>query len=726
MKKRVFSGPNPIWHQVLILFILSYLFSSGAHSAEKAVLIRENVAMFYPDNFDAKGNLPSFALVKEPKKIGPLPKSWKTRVEFSSTFGQPTARVQVKPSTNLYGTGEVYGTLTRKGYTRSLWNTDNYTYKKDNGQRLYQSHPWVLGVREDGTAFGVFADNTWKQTLALDTAITFTSEGPAFRVLVIEGKTPQEVMTSLAELTGHMALPPLWSLGFQQSRYSYYPESRAKELADTYREKKLPIDVIWFDIHYMDKYKVFTFDSELFPDPKRMNDYLHDHKMKGVWMIDPGVGWTEGYSVFDSGTEEDVWVKDAKGKTYEGEVWPGKVAFPDYTQPKTASWWADLYTDFMAMGIDGVWNDMNEPADFSRPDWTMPEDNVHAGGIKFEENGKALPADSHKRYHNVYGMLMVKASLDGIKNANPEKRPFILTRSNFLGGHRYAATWTGDNDSTWEHLRASIPMSLNLGLSGQPFNGPDIGGFEGNATPELFGHWMALGAFYPFARAHTTVKSDDQEPWEFGKSIEDVSRTALERRYRLMPYLYTQFQAASVNGMPVMQPTFFADPTDGNLRSEEQTFLFGPDLLIVPQWADKPTLPKGNWRTISLVGETADDEYQPQVKIRDGAIVPAGEVIQSTEDYSLEKLTLFVSLDEKGKASGKLYHDAGDGYGYQNGEFVFANFTAKKKGKTVTVKIADTEGNYPLGIKTVEVKLMTEDGVKTATGSAKKAIRIKL
>lgn len=709
----------------LAVLALGCLLFSNALFAERAALLADNVAVFYPDDFDAEANLPSFALVSEPQEKAPLPKDWKTHVMFSSAFGQSMARVLVDSETNLYGSGEVLGGLSRKGYTRMLWNTDNYGYEKDNGQRLYQSHPWVLGVRKDGSAFGVFADNTWKQELILGDDITFASDGPAFRVLVIEGETPQEIVQSLSALTGYMPLPPLWSLGFQQSRYSYYPESRAKEIADNFRAKKLPIDVLWFDIDYMDEFKVFTFDKERFPDPKHMNAYLHERKMKGVWMIDPGVGWSEGYSVFDTGTEQDVWVKDADGEVYAGEVWPGKVAFPDYTQTHTATWWADLYQDFMAQDIDGVWNDMNEPADFAGPEGTIPEDTQHRGGLTLIPGGKPLPAGSHLRYHNVYGMLMVKASREGIVAANPDKRPFILTRANFLGGQRYAATWTGDNDSTWEHLRASIPMSVNLGLSGQPFNGPDIGGFKGDASPELFAHWMALGAFYPFSRAHTTKDSTDQEPWKFTQEVEDASRIALERRYRLMPYLYTQFQKASVTGLPVMQPTFFADPQDTSLRTEDSTFLFGSDLLIVPRWADKPAIPKGAWRLISLVGEDSSDPYQPDVRIRDGAIVPVGEIIQSTTDYSLENLTLYVSLDENGQANGRLYHDAGDGYGYQNQEFAIAQFSAKKKGNKVDVSLEDVEGDYPLGIKNIEVVLVTDDGVKRAHGNDQKTIRIR-
>jgi len=353
--------PGAYWKGIFLLLCIMPL---GA-AAERAALIQDNVAIFYPDDFDADANLPSFALLEEPEEIGALPEDWRTRVEFSSAFGQSMAKVEVDSSTNLYGGGEALSRLLRKGGSQILWNTDNYGYGRDDGVKLYQSHPWVLAVRPDGSAYGVLADNTWKQTLSMSDDVTFSSEGPAFRVLVIEGNTPQEVLATLGDLTGKMPLPPRWSLGFQQSRYSYVPESRAKEIVDTFRNKKIPIDVLWFDIDYMDAFKVFTFDSETYPDPKGMNAYLHQNKMKGIWMIDPGVGIEEGYFVYDTGTELDIWMKDADGEVYEGEVWPGPTVFPDYTQQKTAEWWSELYQDFMAQDIDGVWNDMNEPADFT-------------------------------------------------------------------------------------------------------------------------------------------------------------------------------------------------------------------------------------------------------------------------------------------------------------------------------------------------------------------------
>ncbi len=707
-------------HSLRNIVLMTIFSIAPLQAAPQSMLIDDNIVMFVPEGFVAEDHLPSFALTKEPKKIGNMPGNWQTTVEFTQAFGKSIAHIKIPEKTDLYGTGEVTGPLLRNGTTRKLYNTDNFAYLRDRGQKLYQSHPWVLGVREDGTAFGVLADNTWRQEVSLGSGITFTSDSSPFRVFVIERKTPQDVMKALGKLTGTMPLPPLWSLGYQQCRWSYYPDSRVREIADTFRRKKIPCDVIWMDIHYMDGYRVFTFSPEHFPNPEATNAYLHKRNYKSVWMIDPGVKKEKGYFVYDSGTEKDVWIKTKRGDNFVGDVWPGACVFPDFTQPKTNQWWKNLYKDFMATGIDGVWNDMNEPAVFGGKGWTMPPDNMHQGGDN-------LPRDVHLRYHNVYGMMMVKASRKGIMQAKPNKRPFILSRSNFLGGHRYAATWTGDNLSRWSYLKTSIPMSLNLSLSGQPFNGPDIGGFGENATPELFGHWMAVGAFYPFSRAHSATGTNDHEPWVFGEKIENVSRVALNRRYRLMPYIYTLFREASVNGMPVMRPVFFADITDTDLRTEDQAFLLGRDLLIIPKWAKNTKLPKGNWRTINIVGEeSTTDEYQPDLKMRPGSIIPLSDIIQSTADYSLENLDCYVSLDDSGEAEGQLYHDAGDGYGYQKGDYALLTFKAKKQKDNLMVTVSNRSGDYTIKNKKLTIHLIQDDSIITGHGSLTKGVNIQL
>ncbi|MFD2825701.1 TIM-barrel domain-containing protein [Leeuwenhoekiella polynyae] len=667
-----------------LLYILALTAGLQTAFAQSASLAEPDVAVFYPKDFDSIHTLPSLAVLKELPKRDSLPASWTIKPEFTTRDGKTSVHFDLNTDIDLYGTGEVIGDLRRNGSEVTLWNTDNYEYGKFEGKQLYQAHPWVLGVRPDGSSFGILADNSWRQEIRLKNGVDIISEGPSFRVLVIDKETPQEVMVALGELTGTMAMPPIWALGYQQSRYSYFPDTNVQDLADEFRTRKIPADVIWMDIDYMDGFRVFTFDPEGFPDPKGLNAYLHARDFKSVFMIDPGVKQDSLYSVYQEGSAGNHWVLDSLGNEYNGEVWPGQVAFPDYTRPETQKWWASLYKDFMNLGIDGVWNDMNEPAVFDGPGGSMPDNNIHRGGGD-------LPRDVHLRYHNVYGLLMVRSSREGIMAVNPEKRPFVLSRANYIGGQRYAATWTGDNSATWDNLKMSIPMSINLSLSGQPFNGPDIGGFTKSPSADLFGNWIALGAYYPFSRNHTSNETEDQEPWAFGEEIENVSRTAINRRYRLMPYLYTLFHEAATTGMPIMRPTFFADIQDENLREEQQSFLLGENLLVIPRWAEDLKMPEGDWQDIAF--EETDDTYQAIVKLRDGAIVPMGPVIQSTEDYSTKKLTLLINPDKSGNAFGSLYDDAGEGFGYQDGDYAILDFSAFKTAEnTLKVSVKQTEG----------------------------------
>ncbi|HEY0197542.1 MAG TPA: TIM-barrel domain-containing protein [Rhodanobacter sp.] len=680
------------------------LVVAGQH-AEK---IGNGIVAFLPPGMTAYPV--SLALVRPPVSQGPRPSDWSIVPQFGQDGKHVRVDVSIPNDSDLYGSGEVTGPLRRNGSTIMLWNTDNFQYELEHGKQLYQSHPWVLGVRADGSAFGVLFDSTWRATLETGNQIVFESSGPPMPVIVIDRASPQAVVQGLAELTGTMPLPPRWALGYQQSRWSYTPDTRVLEVADEFRKRRIPADVIWMDIDYMDGFRVFTFDPKTFEDPKRLNRDLHARGFHSVWMIDPGVKFDPGYTVYDSGTAKDAWVKDAHGKDYHGEVWPGLVSYPDFTRPETRQWWSALYKGYMAQGIDGVWNDMNEPSVFKVPSMTMPDGNWHRGG------GELVPGP-HLQYHNVYGMLMARATREGIQAANPDRRPFVLTRANFVGGQRYAATWTGDNASTWPDLKMSIPMSLNLGLSGQPFSGADIGGFSGVASADLWANWIAIGAFYPFSRAHTISAPQQKEPWAFGPAVENTARIAIERRYRLLPYLYTLFHAASIDGTPVMQPVFFADPHDLRLRGEQQAFLLGADLLVVPAWAKGAALPKGIWRDVSLVDGDRDDPHQATLKLRGGAIVPLGRIVQNTGEESLDPLILLVSLDARGEARGTLYEDAGDGYGYRQGDYRSTTYVARRRGAKVRVRIAATEGKRAHSPRNIVVQWVTDDGLFTGSGA---------
>jgi alpha-glucosidase len=706
-----------------VLGMLCFTGWLSAHNVkmEKEVIVGDGIAKFVPKGFNLS-QMPSFALKAEPQEKGMLPSNWQLYPIMEKKKGHASAYLDVPQGTSLYGGGEVTGPLLRNGQSIKLWNTDSGAYSVDNGKRLYQSHPWVMGVRPDGTSFGILFDTPYKAKLTTtDERINFETEGELFRIFVIDRESPQAVIKGLAELIGTMPMVPRWALGYQQCRFSYTPASRVIEVADTFRIKRIPCDVIWMDIDYMDGYRIFTFNPQTFPDPAALNRDLHIRGFHSAWMIDPGAKVDSTYFVYKSGTANDVWVKTAQGKEFHGDAWPGACAFPDFTQPKTVRWWADLYKDFLDKGVDGVWNDVNEPQISNTPTGTMPEDNKHLGGDK-------IPAGPHLKYHNVYGYLMVKASREGIMKARPQNRPFILTRSNFLGGQRFAATWTGDNASWESHMTMSVPMILTLGLSGQPFSGADVGGFLFNPDADLFGRWMALGAFYPFSRGHACAGTINKEPWAFGQKVEDVSRMALERRYVLLPYYYTLLHEASETGMPIMRPVFFADPKDTLLRAEEQAFLIGENLLVVPEWAQNPALPKGIWRNLSLIPGDDKDSYQAKLKIRGGAIIPTGKIIQNTNEKSLDPLTLLVCLDEKGEAHGTLYWDEGDNWSFKDGNYSFQHFTAiRTADNKVQVKITQKKGKYITENNDMAiVKIITDKGIYQASGNLVEGIEVQL
>ncbi|MFY7897226.1 MAG: TIM-barrel domain-containing protein [Phycisphaerales bacterium] len=732
-------------------------------------LIGDRIARYFASQQARENALPSYALEKENGPGKALNNSVSLQPVFSMVDGKHSAVVKISAGTSLYGTGEVAGPLLRNGRSVVAWNTDAYGYQ-DEAESLYKSHPWVLAVRPDGTAFGVLADTTYRCTI--DTAarasdeIRFTADGPAFPVIIIERATPLEVVQAVTKLTGLPPLPALWTLGYHQCRYSYFPEARVREIAKNFRDRDIPADVIWYDIDYYESFRCFTFDPVHFPDPKKLNADLLADGFHNVWMINPGIKSREEPSpneppaevrakepveirraretqrdvfraIRDSGKAQDVYVKRADNSVYEGEVWPGWCFFPDYTQPRVREWWAPNYGPFMAHGITGVWNDMNEPAIFNVKSKTMPEDNIHLGDPTLltpmgSPQGEAKAKGDHARYHNVYGMMMVKGSREGIQAANPDKRPFVLSRATFMGGQRYHAGWSGDNTANWYHIEASVPMTLNVALSGLSFYGPDIGGFAGNGDAQMFERWIGFGALLPFCRGHTGTGNIDKEPWAFGAEVEETSRLAIQRRYRLMPYIYTLFKDASVNGTPVLQPLFFTDAKNPALRSEDDGFLLGGDLLVVPQLVPDRSrvavMPSGNWRELAwdatnaspkntTKGLDSQNEDLPRLYVRPGAIIPTGPVMEFTSEKPLDPITLIISLDANGKARGELYEDAGDGYAYRNAqEFRKTTYIAERKGDSVRVTIEKTEGALKRPQRNIVVRLLTDTGDLMTTG----------
>ena len=498
------------------------------------------------------------------------------------------------------------------------------------------------------------------------------------------------MVQALGRLTGTMPLPPRWALGYHQCRYSYTPDDRVREIADTFRDRNIPCDVIWFDIDYMDEFRCFTVDTWSFPDMRGLNAELHAKGFHTVAIIDPGIKQDMGYHVYDSGDAIDAWVQTAGGAPYVGSVWPGRCVFPDFTMAQVREWWGGLYGQFLSLGIDGIWNDKNEPAIFNVDAKTMPRNNRHRADTELGGPG------THARYHTVYGMLMARATWEGVQRVRPRQRPFVLSRANHLGGQRWAACWTGDNTASWAHLDYSVSMVLNLGLSGQPLSGPDIGGFVGAGTGEMFARWMGIGALQPFARGHTGKGNIDKEPWSFGGDVEKTCRLALQRRYRLLPYLYSLMREAAETGLPPVRPLFFADTSDPRLRAEDDSFLLGNDLLVVcntrPGEKPAPVLPVGNWVKVSLIEGDLDDPDLPDLYLREGAVLALGPVMQWSDERPLDELELLVNPGADGRAVGYLYEDDGDGYGYRDGEYRVTEFSV---GNEVITRVV--EGGWEPG-----------------------------
>ncbi|CAO2827331.1 unnamed protein product [Amaranthus hypochondriacus] len=674
-------------------------------------ILEEGVFRFDCTSDDRSDAFPSLSFANP--KVRDIPLMNEKRPSYIPTFertqGQQIVLLQLPIGTSFYGTGEVSGQLERTGKRVFTWNTDAWGYGPSTTS-LYQSHPWVLAVLPNGETLGVLADTTRRCEIDLRKESTIKFVAPLSFPVITFGPfpSPTHVLVSLSHAVGSVFMPPKWSLGYHQCRWSYTSDKRVLEVAKTFRKKDIPCDVIWMDIDYMDGFRCFTFDPERFSDPKALVNDLHLNGIKAIWMLDPGIKHEEGYFVYDSVSDRDVWIKTADGKPFVGEVWPGPCVFPDFTQSKARSWWANLVKDFVANGVDGIWNDMNEPAVFKVVTKTMPESNIHDG------DSELGGCQNHSYYHNVYGMLMARSTYEGMKLAKEDKRPFVLTRAGFIGSQRYAATWTGDNLSTWEHLHMSVTMVLQLSLSGQPLSGPDIGGFAGNATPKLFGRWMGIGAMFPFCRGHSEMGTNDHEPWSFGEECEEVCRLALKRRYRLIPHIYTLFYLAHTRGTPVASPAFFADPKDVQLRTVENSFLLGPLLIHTSTLQDQgtdeiqPSLPKGIWLNFDF-----DDSHPdlPLVYLKGGSLIPLGAPHQHVgEANPTDDLILLVALDEQGKAEGVLFEDDGDGYEFTRGNYLLTYYTAELESSVVTIKVNNTEGSWKRPKRRLHVQLLLGGG----------------
>ncbi len=489
-------------------------------------------------------------------------------------------------------------------------------------------------------------------------------------------------------------MPPLFALGYQQCRYSYYPEARVREVAAEFRKRKIPADVIYLDIDYQQNNRPFTVDPERFPTFEQMISDLKGEGFKVIAITDLHLAKLVGYKPYDEGIQHDYFVKNPDGSVFVGKVWPGDSVFPDFTREEVRKWWGTLYGNFAKIGIRGFWNDMNEPSVFERADKTMPLDTVHS-----VEGRKT----DHREIHNVFGMENARATYEGLLRLQPDVRPFVLTRAAYAGAQRYASTWTGDNSSTWNHMRISVPQLLNLGLSGYAFVGDDIGGFAGSPTPELLTRWMELGAFNPIYRNHGTKGSHDREPWVDGPEHEAIRRHYIETRYQLLPYIYTSMEEASRTGLPLMRPLFLEFPDNKNFEATDTEFMFGPDLLVAAKLDEKVgpydvTLPSGIWynfwtgRDASSTKSLDPPLDTLPVFVRGGAILPEQSVVQNTDQ--VPEGPLQVSVYPGPDCRGSLYQDDGNTLAYTRGEFLRIEFSCESHPESLQFNFSTVHAGY--------------------------------
>ncbi|MBK6621011.1 MAG: DUF4968 domain-containing protein [Saprospirales bacterium] len=596
---------------------------------------------------------------------------------------------ELRKGARYYGLGDKSGDLCLNGKAYVNWNTDAFSFGAGSDP-LYKSIPFFYGL-QDHRAFGIFLDNTHRSRFDFGKTrrdeLFFESEGGEMSYYFFYGPALSEVAMSYARLTGVPELPPIWALGFHQSRWSYFPDSRLLEVARTFRDRKIPCDSLYLDIDYMDGFRCFSWDPAHFPDPKGLIGGLKELGFHTVVMIDPGIKIDREYWVYKEGMEKKLFCFRGNGDLMTGPVWPQECVFPDFTNPETRAWWGELYRElYLEQGVAGFWNDMNEPAVFKISQLTFPDD------VRHDYDGQPC---NHLKAHNIYGHLMARASREGLKKLDPRRRPFILTRAGFAGGQRDAATWTGDNVASWEHLKIAHRQAQRLSISGFGFCGSDIGGFMGQPDGEMMLRWLQMGVFHPFFRIHSmgnnlsgasgsnpdwvheqeAKERLDQEPWAFGKDWEILNRKAIEARYQWLPYLYTSFWDWVKTGFPILKSLVFWDQEDPQLLENEDGVWVGKDILVYPvlapgQKTKTVYLPKGKWLDFHT-GKNYDGGKKHKLRIhmdqipvfvRGGAIIPQHPVRQSTA-FPAEELILRIYPGEEGTYTSTLYEDAGEGYG---------------------------------------------------------------
>ena len=634
---------------------------------------------------------------------------WEKNEKYGGYIVQNSKVLQEGES--FYGLGDKPTDLNLKKKKFTNWGTDEYGYHKDTDP-LYKSIPIYYGLHKNG-AYGIFFDNTYRSHfdfgLERDDVTSFWAQGGEMNYYFIAGPELIDVCKRYTRLTGVPDMPPLWALGFQQCKWSYYPEKEVLAIASKMRDLRIPCDAIYLDIDYMDGFRCFTWDKEKFPDPKGMVAHLKEQGFQTMVIIDPGIKIDKNYSVFQEGMEKGYFCKRIDGNYVEGKVWPGECYFPDFTRPEVREWWAGLYKGLIEdVGVAGVWNDMNEPALFEVESKTFPLDVLH------DYDGHQT---GHRKAHNIYGMQMARATAEGVKKFRNGERTLIITRSGYSGLQRYSSVWTGDNIATYEHLWLADVQAQRLAISGISFSGSDIGGFINQPNPELMMRWIQLGIFHPFYRVHSSGDHGDQEPWSFGEECLNVFRKSVELRYQLLPYIYTTFYQYYNEGTPMLRPLVFFDQTDPETKDRDHEFLCGDHILVCPVVVDEARsrqvyLPASQWYhfwTNKLYEGGMEHKVNAPVDempifIKAGGIIPRYPIQQYVGEKKIDTVTLDIYYKE-GSEDSYFYDDDKNGYGYEQGDFNYSKFTLIGTQGQMEI-LQSNEGKYDSEIKNFKLNFI--------------------
>ncbi|MFZ0064313.1 MAG: TIM-barrel domain-containing protein [Pyrinomonadaceae bacterium] len=610
---------------------------------------------------------------------------------------------------HFYGLGEKAARLDKRRSSFVNWNSDTPGYLEGRDP-IYQTIPFYTAL-QNGIAYGIFFDNSYRSYFDFGKSsqqrVWFGAEGGELNYYFFFGPALKKILGRYADLTGHMPLPPLWALGNQQSRWSYYPDTMVEEVVSEYRKRDLPLDVLHLDIDYMQGYRVFTWDRDRFPNPKALTEKLARQGVKVIAIVDPGVKYQpvaksaaqitsvtpelasqqQRYYVYETGLEKNYFQRRQNGDLFVPKVWPGESVFVDYTLPAAREWWGNLHRAYTDNGVAGIWTDMNEPADFIDQTGKNQLDVV-----SYDEGEKS----THAKNRNTFALLMARATYEGLERLRPNQRPYVITRAGYAGIQRYSTMWTGDTNSTWEALQLNIPMFTSLGLSGEPFVGSDVGGFIGRANGELLVRAYQVSFLAPFCRNHKVIDGYDQEPWRFGEHYESIIRKYLKLRYQLLPFLYTTLEEAHRTGVPLFRPLVLNHPHDQNTYNLDDQFMIGDDLLVAPVVKPDVTrrlvyLPKGIWYDYwsnkryeggTTLSVEAPLETVPMF-VRGGAIIPAWPEMNYVGEKPVDSITFNIYPDEKGSASVTLYEDDGVSPAYKQDGF-----------RRTTVSVSGVLGGY--------------------------------